>query len=162
MGEDPSTRSARELYESDRVSSRLLGMQLIEAHSGYARLVMRVRDDMVNGHGLCHGGIIFALADSAFELACNVGYPVTVASSGTIEFLRPALAGDELTAIAQERARSRRSGIYDIAIHNQKAECVALFRARSRELAAAAGRAADGRRWLDRPLYMKVLAGLRL
>ena len=95
---------------------------------------MTVREDMVNGHELCHGGLIFTLADSAFAFACNTYDAVTVASAASVEFLLPARLGDELTAIAEERSRSKRTGVYDVAVRNQQGDCVALFRGRSHEL----------------------------
>jgi acyl-CoA thioesterase len=125
--------SARAMYGQDR-ASQALGMRVVEVRPGYARLVMQVRADMVNGHQLCHGGLIFTLADSAFAFACNTYDLVTVASAATVEFLLSARLGDELTAIAEERSRSKRTGIYDVAVSNQRGECVALFRGRSHQL----------------------------
>lgn len=112
-------------------ASRNLGMRLEEAKPGTARLKMTVRRDMVNGHGICHGGIVFALADSAFAVACNTYNAVTVAAAASIDFLAPARADDELTAQARELWRSKRSGIYEIVVSNQRGEPVALFRGRS-------------------------------
>jgi acyl-CoA thioesterase len=125
--------SARAMYGQDR-ASQALGMRVLEVRPGYARLAMKVREDMVNGHQLCHGGLIFTLADSAFAFACNTYDLVTVASAATVEFLLSAHLGDELTAIAEERSRSKRTGIYDVAVSNQRGECVALFRGRSHQL----------------------------
>jgi len=128
--------SARAMYAQDRASQGL-GMRILEIRPGYARLVMPVREDMVNGHQLCHGGLIFTLADSAFAFACNTYDAVTVASSGSVEFLLAARLGDELTAIAEERSRAKRTGVYDVAVRNQRGECVALFRGRSHEIGGA-------------------------
>jgi acyl-CoA thioesterase len=125
--------SARAMYGQDR-ASQALGMRVLEVRPGYARLAMKVREDMVNGHQLCHGGLIFTLADSAFAFACNTYDLVTVASAATVEFLLSAHLGDELTAIAEERSRSKRTGIYDVAVSNQRGECVALFRGRAHQL----------------------------
>jgi acyl-CoA thioesterase len=125
--------SARAMYEQDR-ASQALGMRVLEVRPGYARLAMKVREDMVNGHQLCHGGLIFTLADSAFAFACNTYDFVTVASSGTIEFLLSGRLGDELTATAEERTRSKRTGVYDVSVRNQRGECVALFRGRSHQV----------------------------
>jgi acyl-CoA thioesterase len=130
--------SASAMYAQDR-ASQALGMRILEIRPGYARLAMAVREDMVNGHQICHGGLIFTLADSAFAFACNTYDLVTVASSGSIEFLLPARLGDELTAIAEERSRSKRTGIYDVAVRNQRAECVAMFRGRSHEIGGRIG-----------------------
>jgi acyl-CoA thioesterase len=114
--------------------SRALGMKIVQVGPGRASLTMLVRADMVNGHGSCHGGVLFTLADSAFAFACNTYNAVTVAAGATIDFLSPARNGDELTAVAHEVWRSRRSGVYDVAVLNQKQECIALFRGRSHEL----------------------------
>lgn len=130
--------SARAMFEQDR-ASQALGMRILEIRPGHARLAMRVRADMVNGHQICHGGLIFTLADSAFAFACNTYDAVTVASSGTIEFLLPARLGDELTAIADERTRSKKTGVYDVAVRNQRGESVALFRGRSHEIGGRIG-----------------------
>jgi|SRR5437868_8615038 len=124
--------AANAMYEQDR-ASRSLGMKLVEIRPGYACLKMKVREDMVNGHNLCHGGLIFTLADSAFAFACNSYNIVTVASGGSIDFLLPGSLGDELTAIAQEQSRSRRTGVYDVAVTNQSGARVALFRGRSHQ-----------------------------
>jgi acyl-CoA thioesterase len=125
--------SADAMFGQDR-ASQALGMRILEVRPGYARLAMAVREDMVNGHKICHGGLIFTLADSAFAFACNTYGAVTVAASGSIEFLQPGRLGDELTAIAEERTRSKRTGVYDVAVHNQRGECVAMFRGRSHEI----------------------------
>jgi acyl-CoA thioesterase len=109
-------------------------MRILEVRPGYARLAMKVREDMVNGHQICHGGLIFTLADSAFAFACNTYDLVTVAAAGTIEFLLAGRLGEELTATAEERTRSKRTGIYDVSVHNQRGECVALFRGRSHQI----------------------------
>lgn len=128
--------SARSMYAQDR-ASQALGVRILEIRPGYARLAMSVREDMVNGHKICHGGLIFTLADSAFAFACNSYDLVTVASSGSIEFLLPARLCDELTAIAEERSRSKRTGVYDVAVRNQRGESVAMFRGRSHEIGGA-------------------------
>lgn len=123
-------RSAAALYQRDR-ASQALGMRLVEVRPGRARVVMTVRPDMVNGHDVCHGGIVFALADSAFAFACNSYNESTVAAAATIDFLAAARTGDELTAEAAELWRTRRNGIYEISVRNQRGERVALFRGRS-------------------------------
>jgi len=112
-------------------ASRTLGMRMEEVTPGAARLRMAVRPDMVNGHGICHGGIVFSLADSAFAVACNTYNAVTVAAAASIDFLAPVRVNDELTAQARELWRSNRSGIYEIVVSNQRGEPVALFRGRS-------------------------------
>jgi acyl-CoA thioesterase len=123
-------RAASALYERDR-ASQALGMRLAGVRPGWAQVVMRVRPDMVNGHGLCHGGLVFALGDSAFAFACNSHNDSTVAAAASIDFLAGAREGDELTAEATEVWRTRRNGIYEISVHNQHGERIALFRGRS-------------------------------
>ncbi len=123
-------QAAQALYERDR-ASQALGMRLLAVGPGWARVAMTVRPDMVNGHDLCHGGLVFALADSAFAFACNSHNENTVAAAAAIDFLAAARAGDELTAQASELWRTRRNGIYEIAVSNQRGERVALFRGRS-------------------------------
>jgi len=123
-------RAAAALFERDR-ASQALGMRLAGVRPGWARVVMRVRADMVNGHGVCHGGLVFALGDSAFAFACNSHNESTVAAAASIDFLAGAREGDELTAEASELWRTRRNGIYEISVRNQRGERVALFRGRS-------------------------------
>lgn len=124
--------AARSMYAQDH-ASQALGIRLVEVRPGYACLKMIVRENMVNGHHLCHGGLIFTLADSAFAFACNSYNVVTVASGASIEFLAPGSQGDELTAVAQEQSRSRRTGVYDVTVTNQSGVRIALFRGRSRQ-----------------------------
>lgn len=123
-------RAAQALFERDR-AAQVLGMRLVEVRPGYARVVMTVRADMVNGHAVCHGGLIFTLADSAFAFSCNSHNESTVAAAASIDFLASALAGDELSAVATELWRTRRNGIYEITVTNQRGERIALFRGRS-------------------------------
>ena len=123
-------RAAAALYERDR-ASQALGMRLAGVRPGWAQVVMPVRPDMVNGHGVCHGGIVFALGDSAFAFACNSYNDSTVAAAASIDFLIAVRAGDELTAEATEVWRTQRNGIYEISIRNQRGERIALFRGRS-------------------------------
>jgi acyl-CoA thioesterase len=118
------------MYAQD-AASRGLGMTLEHATLGAAKMQMRVRADMVNGLGTCHGGFIFTLADSTFAFACNSRNQVTVAAGCNIEFLRPVYENDVLTATAQEVALAGRSGIYDIRVVNQNGETVATFRGKS-------------------------------
>lgn len=127
-------RSVDALYGGDR-ASQMLGMKVEECGPGSARVSMPVRADMVNGHGICHGGLVFTLADSAFAFACNSHGDNTVAAGAAIEFLLPARDGDLLTATAHERWRTGRSGIYEIEVRNQRGEAVALFRGRSHQIA---------------------------
>ena len=126
--------AAQVLYESDR-ASQMLGIAIESIAPGAACVTMRVRSDMVNGHGICHGGLIFTLADSAFAFACNSHGHNTVAAGAAIEFLAPGREGDVLTAAATERWRVRKSGIYEIEVRNQRDEAVALFRGRCHQIA---------------------------
>jgi acyl-CoA thioesterase len=127
-------RSVDALWRGD-AASKQLGMKIESCAPGCATVSMPVRPDMVNGHGICHGGIVFALADSAFAFACNSRGDRTVAAGASIEFLAPAREGDLLRATAAERWRARRSGIYEIEVVNQRGESVALFRGRSHQVA---------------------------
>lgn len=123
---------AKQMYSRD-VAVIAMGIGIDEVRAGYSRARMRVRADMLNGHAICHGGLVFTLADTAFAYACNTHGFVTVAASAAIEFLLPSREGDELVAEAQETSRGRRSGIYDITVRNQRGETVALFRGRSHQ-----------------------------
>ncbi len=124
---------AEHMYAADR-ASRGLGMTLVEAGPGTATLRMPVRDDMLNGHDICHGGFITTLADSAFAFACNSYNVVTVAAGLTVDFLAPGKKGDVLTAVAREISRSGRTGVYDMVVTNQAGERIALVRGRSHAL----------------------------
>jgi acyl-CoA thioesterase len=116
-------------------ASRALGMAVEAIAPGEARLSMPVRDDMINGHELCHGGLIFTLADSAFAFACNSRNQVTVAAAAEIHFVSPARKGETLVAVARERAGTGRSSIYDIEVSDRASgRLVALFRARAQRL----------------------------
>ena len=130
VAQQRAERAAAALFARDR-ASQALGMRLDAVRPGWARVVMRVRADMVNGHGVCHGGLVFALGDSAFAFACNSHNESTVAAAASIDFLAGARENDELTAEASELWRTRRNGIYEISICNQRGERVALFRGRS-------------------------------
>lgn len=124
---------AAALFDRDR-ASQALGMRLVEVSRGCARVSMTVRPDMLNGHDACHGGIIFSLADSAFAFACNSHNVATVAAAASIDFLYPAKEGDELIAEARELWRSKRNGLYEVDVSNQRGERIALFRGRSYSL----------------------------
>ena len=120
----------------------MLGMQAVDVSPGSARVSMVVRPDMVNGHDLCHGGVIASLADSAFALACNSHGPATVAAGFSIDFLRPGRLGQTLYADAREVSLSGRSGIYDVTVRAddpEAGEVIAEFRGRSRTLPDRSG-----------------------
>lgn len=127
-------RCAAAMWADDR-ASQALGMRVEAVAPGFARLSMSVREDMVNGHQSCHGGLIFSLADSAFAFACNAGNRVTVASGCSIDFLRPGRLGDRLVAVCEERSRAGRTGVYDTRVENQDGTLIALFRGRSYSIA---------------------------
>jgi acyl-CoA thioesterase len=129
-GQPLAERAAAALFARDQ-ASQALGMRLSGVRRGWAQVTMRVRPDMTNGHGVCHGGIVFALGDSAFAFACNSHNEATVAAAASIDFLAAARAGDELTAEASELWRTRRNGLYEIIVYNQRGERIALFRGRS-------------------------------
>jgi acyl-CoA thioesterase len=126
-------RAVRVLYEQDR-ASQSLGMRITRVAPGEAEMTMQVRTDMTNGHDICHGGFVFALADSTFAFACNSHGDSTVAAAASIDFLAPVRAGDTLTATARELWRGGRSGLYEIVVANQRGESVALFRGRSQRV----------------------------
>jgi acyl-CoA thioesterase len=118
-------------------ASRGLGMELLEVGPGTATIAMTITAAMVNGHGTCHGGFIFTLADSAFAFACNAYDERTVAQHCSITFLKPGRLGDRLMASAVERSRAGRSGIYDVAVRTAAGEPVAEFRGHSRSIGGA-------------------------
>lgn len=121
---------AETMYAKD-VSSQSLGITIDIPAVGEAVATMTVRDDMANGFAICHGGYVFNLADTAFAFACNAYNNQTVAAGATIDFLRPARVGEQLTAEAREEYRGQRRGFYSVAVSNQDGESIALFRGRS-------------------------------
>ncbi|MEZ5532319.1 MAG: hydroxyphenylacetyl-CoA thioesterase PaaI [Steroidobacteraceae bacterium] len=136
MSDKARTRAeayVRAMWSRD-AASQALGMRVIEAGPGRAQVAMTVRADMANGHGICHGGLIFALADSAFAFACNSYGGTVVAAGATIDFLQPARVGQELLATAVECSRSRRTGLYDVSVANGAGVVIALFRGRSHRI----------------------------
>ena len=116
------------------VTAHWLGIVLDEVRLGYARMHMEVRKEMANGHGICHGGLIFTLADTTFAYACNSHNQVALATSCMIDFLSPGQIGDVLAAEATEQNLRGRFGVYDIRVTNQKGELIALFRGKSAQL----------------------------
>jgi acyl-CoA thioesterase len=132
-------RSVARMWSTDAASAAL-GMRLVEVAPGRAVVAMTVREDMVNGWGMAHGGLVAALADSAFAAACNTRGVVTVAAGFDVTFLEPAHAGEELVATAEERALRGRSGLYDVAVRRADGTVVAELRGRSR----STGRSIEG------------------
>jgi acyl-CoA thioesterase len=137
--DDLATACVEKMWETDRASQGL-GMTVLAVRPGYAQVTMTVREDMVNGFGLCHGAMVAAVADSAFAFAANTYDDVTVAAGFDITLVRAAYAGDILTATAVERHRHSRAGVYDVTITrgpadgDGQAEVIAEFRGRSRSL----------------------------
>jgi len=123
-------RVAARMSDADR-ASRALGMRIESVAPGRAEMTMTVRDDMLNGHAICHGGYIFLLADSTFAFACNSYNRNTVAQGCSIDYLAPARAGDVLRASGVERSRTGRTGVYDIEVTNHHGTTIALFRGKS-------------------------------
>jgi acyl-CoA thioesterase len=122
--------TAKTMYDSD-AASQALGARVVSVAPGEASMSMTIRADMLNGHKTCHGGFIFALADSTFAFACNSRNAVTVASGCTIDYLAPGFEGDVLTAHATEYSLAGRTGVYDVQVTNQDGKRIAIFRGRS-------------------------------
>lgn len=136
MSQAGARNAAHAMFDAD-VASRALGIELVEAADGSAVARMRITEQMVNGHDIAHGGYVFLLADTAFACACNSHGPVTVAAGADISFVAAGRLGDELTAVARERTRYGRNGIYDVTVHRDNGdgpEVVAEFRGRSRTI----------------------------
>ncbi len=118
----------------DDKASQGLGMEILEVGPGTAKLAMPVTERMLNGHGMCHGGFIFSLADSAFAFACNSHGQPAVAQHCSVTFVTPGRLGMRLIADARERQRGERSGIYDITVRDEAGTVIAEFRGHSRTL----------------------------
>ena len=134
MADDALTlaqRCAEAMWANDR-ASRGLGMEIVDIGPGRSTLAMTIRETMTNGQGICHGGFIFALADSAFAFACNGYDQRAVAQHCAVTFLRPAQLGDRLTAVCTERARAGRGGVYDVSVKRADGTPIAEFRGHSR------------------------------
>ena len=116
------------------LAPKSMGMTLGPISNGRAQLSMKIRSDMINGHNICHGGLIFALADTAFAYACNGYNQITLAQHCSVSFLKMARMGEVLTAKAVEKTRQGRSGIYDVAVSNENNEIIAEFRGISRAI----------------------------
>jgi acyl-CoA thioesterase len=144
--DDPTAlarRCAETMLASDRASNSL-GMTIDEVGPGRAVVSMQLDDGMMNGFAICHGGIVFSLADTAFAFACNTYNQVTVAQGCQISFLRPSRAGDRLSARAEERRRAGRTGIYDVTVTNQTGKPIAEFRGVSRTIEGSVLPGGDG------------------
>lgn len=131
--EDRAARAAQAMWANDQ-ASKWLGMALDAVGPGWARLSLTVRPEQCNGHGICHGGVIFSLADSAFAFACNSHNQSAVAQHNTISFLAPGQAGDVLTAEARETNVTGRTGIYDVCVARADGTILAEMRGVSRTI----------------------------
>jgi acyl-CoA thioesterase len=118
---------AEHILNNDRFS-QWLGVKILSCETGYSKISMLIREEMVNGLGIVHGGVTFALADSAFAFACNSYNRRSVALDTSINFIKPAHIGDELIAEAKEVHNGKSTGLYQIAVFNQKKEQIALFK----------------------------------
>jgi acyl-CoA thioesterase len=141
IADDTSPQSLAEacasaMWAEDR-ASQALGMEIQRMAAGEAVMSMRIRQDMTNGHGMCHGGFIFTLADSAFAFACNTYDQATVAQQCAVTLIEPVQQNEVLTAHAVERNRSGRSGIYDVTVRDSRNNVVAEFRGHSRTIAGS-------------------------
>jgi acyl-CoA thioesterase len=134
--EEQARRAVDRMWSAD-AASRALGMELLEVGPGRAVVAMTVREDMVNGWAVCHGGLVATLADSAFAAACNSHGRVTVAAGFDIHLVEPARLGDRLVASAHEVHLRGRSGIYDVRVTREDGVTVAEFRGRSRAVSDA-------------------------
>ena len=119
------------MFAVDNASKDFMQMELLTCEPGRAVMRMEVREPMLNGHKICHGGLIFTLADSTFAFACNSHNKVAVAAGCSIEFLKPAHLGDVLTCEGIEQTLQGRHGIYDMKVTNQRHEVIAMFRGKS-------------------------------
>jgi len=121
---------------SEDAASKALGIVIDNVKPGCATATMIVTEVMLNGYKTCHGGMIFSLSDSAFAFACNSQNQAAVAAGCTIDFLRPAMLGDQLSAVATQQYQGKRSGVYHVEVTNQKAQLVALFKGNSARINA--------------------------
>ena len=128
-----AARCAQALYDRDP-ASKLLGMYIERADAAGCEVRMTVRDDMLNGHGTCHGGFIYSLADSAFAFACNARNITNVALDCTIDYLAPARAGDMLMAYARTIHRTRKTSLVEVVVNKPDGTDIARFRGRSYQL----------------------------
>jgi len=132
--EERAQKVGETMFANDVASTETMGMELLSVEPGRAQMRMVVRPRHLNGHQICHGGFIFTLADSTFAFACNSHNRNTVAAGCSIEFLKPAHAGDLLTCTGTEQMLQGRHGIYDMTVTNQKGEVVAMFRGKSAQI----------------------------
>ena len=130
MKHDVAKACSDELSRCDQ-AAKDLSINVFDVVEGSCRARMTITNSMLNGVSVCHGGVLFTLADTAFQHACNSYNDLTVAANGSIDFLKPAMLGDVITASCQEVKRGRSSGIYDVTLTNQNQQTIAIFRGRS-------------------------------
>ena len=129
--ENNVVRSSSEIVEhmmEHDLFSKWLGIEVLEVRTGYSKIKMLVREEMINGFGIVHGGVAFSLSDSAFAFACNNRNNLSVALDTAINFLKPVHPGDELTAEAIEIHNGKSTGLYHISVTNQHQHVVAFFK----------------------------------
>jgi acyl-CoA thioesterase len=134
MSADELARKVADHLRSSEGTGAAWNIEIEEVREGYARIAMVVRKDMLNGHAIAHGGMIFSLSDTAFAYACNSRNVHTVAQTATIAFIAPGREGDRLVAEAREEALAGRSGVYAVKVRNQKGENIAVFQGLSRSI----------------------------
>lgn len=132
--EQKAAKVGETMFAADLASREFMKMELISCAPGRASMRMAVREEMLNGHRICHGGFIFTLADSTFAFACNSHNKVAVAAGCSIEFLKPGQLGDVLTCEGVEQVLQGRHGVYDMRVTNQRGEVVAMFRGKSAQI----------------------------
>lgn len=128
---DELARACVDAMYADDKASKSIGITIDEVREGYARLNLPITAEMLNGHGICHGGFIFTLADTAFACACNTRNDVNLAQKCSIEYKRPGKAGDRLTATAEHKSQDGRYGIYQVTVTDQDDNFIALFQGQS-------------------------------
>lgn len=126
-------RSAQVMY-CDDACAKAMEISIEQVSEGFAQLSMSITAQMLNGHKTCHGGQLFSLADTAFAYACNSHGLAAVASSCSIDFIRPGFEGDTLTAIAQVKHQGKRTGLYEVEVTNQHGKTLAWFSGRAHRL----------------------------
>ena len=128
---DELARACVDAMYSRDVASKRIGITIAEVREGYARLNLPIKPEMLNGHGICHGGFIFTLADTAFACACNTRNDANLAQKCSIEYKRPVKAGDRLTATAEHLSQDGRYGVYQVTVTEQDDNLIALFEGHS-------------------------------
>lgn len=130
---DLAARASAHMHATD-YCAQTMGIEVQKVAPGRAELTMTVRPEYANGHGMCHGGVISTLADTAFAHACNSANRKSVAQRFAIDFIRPALVGEQLTAVGEEQSRGKLTGIYQVKVTNPSGKLVAIFNGTSFEV----------------------------